>query len=108
MAALFEFVGEFDVWCRAVENRGMVKNVDDFFANDAFQVAEIDHHPEFDIIPVLNGLADDRNRELVTVAVHVFALAVVSVKCVPGFETELLGDSDVGHFVLFGAKVREV
>ncbi len=75
----------------------MVKDIDDLFLYDSFQIAKIDHHSILHVVVVRNGSANNRNRQLVTVPVHIPAFAVISIKGMTRFEGKNLGDPNLFH-----------
>ena len=75
----------------------MVKLIYDFFFDDGFKVGKIDYHPKFYIVLVFNWRSDYGYREFITVAMNVFAFAIIAIKRVAGFKTELLGNPDFAH-----------
>ncbi len=99
MAATFKLLGEFDVRCIGVENRGVVKYVDDVFLDDSLEIGKINHHPKFDVARVGDGRSDYGNRKFVAVSVNVATFSVITIKRMAGLESELLGNPDLLHGV---------
>jgi len=98
MPSVFEFVGEFDMWCGFIENGSVIENINNVFFDDFLKIGKVDNHSEFNVVSIRNWRSDYGNRQFITVSVNVFAFAVIAVKRMTGFETELFGDSDVAHF----------
>jgi SM-20-related protein len=88
----------------------MVKNIYNLLFYNVFQVAKVNHHAIFYISGICYRLAYYRNRKLVAVPVHVFAFAVIAVKCMPGFEGKLLGNPYFAHCtdVICGCKITKL
>lgn len=97
MASVFQFVSEFNMRRVFVEHGGVVENIYDLFFHDLFEVTEVDNHTEFHITGVSDRRTNNRYGKFVAVAVHVFAFAIIAVKGMACFETELLGNPYPAH-----------
>ena len=88
-----------------VKNRGVVKLVNDFLFHDFFQIRKVNDHPEFCIVAVGYGCPDYGNRQFITVSMHIFAFAVITVKGVTGFETKLLCNPDFAQYIFIRVQI---
>ena len=76
MTPVLHFISDFFVGGVCVKHSGMVKGMNNLIDN-GLEVSKIYYHSIFDIFSIINGMANDRDIEFVTVSVDIFTKAVI-------------------------------
>jgi hypothetical protein len=85
----------------------MIKNADDFFVNQFFQITEIDHYPVSGTCRVVGGTSGNRYKQPVRMAVNISARTIIVPQRMGHLKRKYLRyPYNFCHFVFFKQSVQ--